>query len=123
MFVCFQRPHKSYVSKQHRSLFPFITSYRSSRPLELVHGAICGPISFATQRGKKYFLLLVDDYYRLMWVALIKNKSKAFPAFVKFKNLAKAEKGMKIGCLSTDQRGKFTSSVFSNFCSEHRIIR
>ena len=111
------------ASKQHRSPFPSIASYRASRPLELVHGDICGPISPATLGGSKYFLLLVDDYSRLMWVAMIKNKSEAFQAFVKFKNLAEAEKGMKIGCLRTDQRGEFTSSIFSNFCSEHGIKR
>ena len=58
-----------------------------------------------------------------MWVAMIKNKSEAFQAFVKFKNLAEAEKGMKIGCLRTDQGGEFTSSIFSKFCSEHGIKR
>ena len=58
-----------------------------------------------------------------MWVSMIKNKSEAFQAFVKFKNLAKAEKGMKIGCLRTDQGGEFSSSIFSKFCSEHGIKR
>ena len=58
-----------------------------------------------------------------MWVPMIKNKSEAFQAFVKFKNLAEAEKGMKIGCLRTDQGGEFTSSNFSKFCSEHGIKR
>ena len=33
------------ASKQQRSPFPCIASYRPSRPLELVHGDICGPIS------------------------------------------------------------------------------
>ena len=103
------------ASKQHRSPFPSTASYRASMPLELVHGDICGPISPATLRGSKYFLLLVDDYSRLMWVAMIKNKSEAFQAFVKFKNLAKAEKGMKIGCLRTDQGGEFTSLIFQSF--------
>ena len=52
---------------------------------------------------------------------MIKNKSEAFQDFVKFKNLVEAEKGMKIGCLRTDQRGEFTSSNFSKFCSKHGI--
>ena len=111
------------ASNQHRSPFPSIASYRASRPFKLVRGYICGPISLATLGGIKYFLLLVDDYSRLMWVAMIKNKSEAFQAFVKFKNLAEAEQGMKIGCLRTDQGGEFTSSIFSNFCSEHGIKR
>ena len=58
-----------------------------------------------------------------MWVAMIKNKSEACQAFVTFKNLAKAEKGMKIGCLRTDQGGEFTSSNFLKFCFERGIKR
>ena len=83
--------------------------------LELVHGDICGPISPATVGGSKYFLLLVDDYSRVMWVPMIKNKSKPFQPFFKFKNLLEAKKGMKIGCLRIDQGDHFTSSIF--FCS------
>ena len=58
-----------------------------------------------------------------MWVAMIKTKSEAFQAFVKFKNQAEAEKGMKIGCSRTDLAGEFTSSIFLKFCSEHGIKR
>ena len=50
-------------------------------PLELVHGDICISISPATLGGSMYFLLLVDDYSRVMWVAMIKNKSESFQAF------------------------------------------
>ena len=70
-----------------------------------------------------YFVLLLDDYSRLMRVAMIKNKSETFQAFFKFKNLAEAKKGRKIGCLRTDQGGKFTSSIFLKFCSKHGIKR
>ncbi|KAL5225530.1 hypothetical protein ABZP36_012169 [Zizania latifolia] len=35
--------------------------------LYLVHGDLCGPITPATPDGKKYFLLLVDDWSRYMW--------------------------------------------------------
>ena len=113
--------HDYIATKQHRSPFPSIASYRASKPLKLVHEDICGPISPATLGGSKYFLLLVDDYSRLMWVAMIKNKSEAFQAFVKFKNLVEAKKGMKIGCLRTNQEGEFISSNFLKFCSEHGI--
>ena len=58
-----------------------------------------------------------------MWVAMIKNKSETFQAFVKFKNLAEAEKVMKIECLRTNQEGEFTSSIFSKFCFELGINR
>ena len=48
---------------------------------------------------------------------------KHFKLFVKFKNIDKAEKGMKIGCLRTNQGGEFTSSIISKFSSKHGIKR
>jgi hypothetical protein len=37
-----------------------------------------------TPGGKKYFLLLVDDKSRYMWVALLSAKSDTFAALKKF---------------------------------------
>jgi hypothetical protein len=48
--------------------------------LELVHGDLCDPISLAMPRGNKYFLLLVDDLNRYMWVAVIPSKNRAAAA-------------------------------------------
>jgi hypothetical protein len=45
------------VGKQHRASFPAMSSFRAIGPLELLHGDLCGPISPATNAGKKYFLL------------------------------------------------------------------
>ena len=55
---------------------PFSTStHRASSVLELMHMDICAPISPQTLGGKRYFFLIVDDYSRCMWVALLKEKS------------------------------------------------
>lgn len=45
--------------------------------LELVHGDLCGPITLATPGGKKFFLLMVDDYSRYMWMELLPSKGYA----------------------------------------------
>jgi hypothetical protein len=41
---------------------------------------LCGPISPTMPRGNKYFLLLVDDLSRYMWVAVIPSKDRASAA-------------------------------------------
>lgn len=50
------------MSKQIRKQFPSKAKYSAIKPLELVHGDICGPISPITTAGNMYLLLLVDDY-------------------------------------------------------------
>lgn len=59
------------LSKQARCPFPAKTEFSATRCLEMIHGDICGPISPKTPAGNRYFLLLVDDYSRAMWVFMI----------------------------------------------------
>jgi hypothetical protein len=59
------------AGKQKRAPFPQRATKRATRPLELLHGDLCGPITPTTQSGKKYFLLLVDDFSHYMWLSLL----------------------------------------------------
>jgi hypothetical protein len=45
-----------------------------------VHGDLCGLITPATPSDKLYFLLLIDDYNRYMWVTLLATKDAALAA-------------------------------------------
>jgi hypothetical protein len=56
------------LAKQKRASFPKVAKYRAQEQLELVHGDLCGPVSPPTPGGNAYFLLLVDDMSRYMWL-------------------------------------------------------
>jgi hypothetical protein len=62
------------AGKHRRTPFPHQAMRLAMKPLELVHGDICSPISPITPSGNRYFLLLVDDYSRYMWVVLLPTK-------------------------------------------------
>ncbi|KAL8102527.1 hypothetical protein AgCh_027143 [Apium graveolens] len=68
-----------------RKRFLAQSNYRAEQVLDLIHGDLCGPILPETSGGNKYFLLLVDDYSRAMWVYFLKTKDEAFDAFKKFR--------------------------------------
>lgn len=70
------------ISKQRRAPFPTAATFRATSWLYLVHGDICVPILPPTHGGKKYFLLLIDDMSRYMWLFLLISKSEA-PATIK----------------------------------------
>ena len=93
------------TSKQARKSFPSSAKFRASRPLELIYGDLCGPFAPETLGGSKYFLLLVDDCTRMLWVSLLKQKLEAFEAFKSFKAQAEREKELKLICLRTDNDG------------------
>jgi hypothetical protein len=54
------------LTKQRQLPFPQQSSFRAKERLELVHEDLCGPVTPATPRGRRYFLLLVDDLSRYM---------------------------------------------------------
>ena len=111
------------AGKHHRTPFPMTSRYRASEPLELVYDDSCGPISPPTLGGSSYFLLVIDDYSRLTWVAMLQQKSDAFEAFKSLKTLAETKKGVKIKALRSHRGGEFTSTDFSSYCLSHGIKR
>ncbi|CAA0819981.1 Unknown protein [Striga hermonthica] len=81
------------TGKQRRLPFPKATKYRAANVLELVHGDLCGPITPAMHGGRRYFLLLVDDCSRFMWLQLLTSKDRAAEAIKRFQARAEAESG------------------------------
>ena len=75
------------AGKQHRSTFKEGESWRASKVLQLIDVDICGPMHTSSIDGCKYFLLIVDDFSRKMWVYFLKYKSDVFSIFQKFKSL------------------------------------
>jgi len=53
-------------------------------PLELLHIDLFGPVSTSSINGKKYGLLIVDDYSRWTWVKFLRTKDKAYDVFNNF---------------------------------------
>jgi hypothetical protein len=84
--------------------------YWAERRLELVHGNLCGPISPAMPRGNKYFLLLVDDLSRYMWVVVIPSKDHAVAVIKDIQARVEGESGLKLKALRTDHGGEFTTT-------------
>lgn len=107
------------MSKQTRKPFPFKANYTAERALELIHGDLCGPIEPATMGGNKYFLLLVDDFSRYMWIYFLKSKDEAFGMFKRFRALVENGSEKRIKVFRTDRGGEFNSKEFTSYCEEN----
>lgn len=95
------------LSKQARKPFPTKSNFMAKGKLELVHGDLCGPITPMTPAGNKYFMLLVDDFSRMMWMFMIKTKDEALNVFKKFKALVEKVSGKEIKTFRTDRGVSF----------------
>ena len=65
------------IGKQIKSKHPSVTSVQTSRPLELLHIDLMGPARVQSLGGKKYILVVVDDFTGYTWVVLLKDKVEA----------------------------------------------
>jgi hypothetical protein len=111
------------TEKQRHTAFPDQAAWRAEHGLELVHGDLCGPISPATPSGNSYFLLLVDDHSRYMWISTLVSKNQAIAAIMDFQARAAGESGHKLSMLRTDKGGDFTSKQFTEYCVQEGVQR
>nr|GEW45238.1 retrovirus-related Pol polyprotein from transposon TNT 1-94 [Tanacetum cinerariifolium] len=111
------------IEKHSRASFPKKAKARSTSPLDLVYGDLCGPITPPTPSGKKYIFLLVDDYSRYMWVYFLTTKDQAFDTFREYKKSIENELRTTLKMLRMDRGGEFTSNEFTQYCKENGIAR
>ena len=65
------------MGKQVKSKHPSITEVQTSRPLELLHIDLMGLARVQSLGGKRYILVVVDDFTKYTWVLLLRDKVEA----------------------------------------------
>lgn len=85
-----------------------------------MHTDLCGPTRTRGLNGEIYFMLLIDDYYRMTWVTFLREKSQALEKFNIFKSIIENQVDVEIKCLRSD-KGEFTSSGFDSLCEDYGI--
>ena len=118
------------AGKAHRLPFPAEATHRATRPLQLVHSDICGPISVQSadssnssrtrtrdkqqEAVKRYVITFIDDYSRFTWAAIIADKSgdTALKQFTLYKAWAEKYTGFAIKALRTDGGGEYINDRF-----------
>ena len=111
------------LGKHTRKMIPQVTTYRATRPLELIHGDLSGPITPGTMGGNRYIFVVIDDHTRYMWISLLKEKSEAFDKFKKMRGVMEQETGRSITTFRSDRGGEFISHEFNSYYKDNGIKR
>jgi hypothetical protein len=111
------------IGKLTRTQFKSKTFPSTEKPLQLVHMDLCGPSRKEGTGRENYFMLIIDDYSRLTWVAFLKEKSEALEKFKVFKALTENQTGKRIKAVRSDRGGEFSSGSFKEFCDKNGIKR
>jgi hypothetical protein len=110
------------LAKQKRAPFPQAAKFQAKDQLKLVHGDLCGPITPPTPARNAYFLLLVDDMSRYMWLTLLHSKADAPTTIMSFQAKVEQETGKKLKVFRTDNGGELTSVQFGEYCAGEGIL-
>uniref|UniRef100_A0AAG5DMY5 Endonuclease n=1 Tax=Anopheles atroparvus TaxID=41427 RepID=A0AAG5DMY5_ANOAO len=102
--------------KQTRNPFMKMSLPRSSRPLQLIHSDVCGPITPAAFHGKRYFVFFVDDFTHFAALYTLSNKSEVFEAFKTYAAMAESNFDCRISRLGCDNGGEYIGAAFREFC-------
>ena len=65
------------MGKQTKSNHQKVNEISTSRCLELLHVDLMGPIRTKSLGGKRYIMVVVDDFSRYTWVEFLREKSEA----------------------------------------------
>jgi hypothetical protein len=60
-----------------------------TRPLEMLHIDLFGPVAYISIGGNKYGLVIVDDYSHFTWVFFLQDKSETQEVLKKFLKMVK----------------------------------
>ncbi|KAH9662167.1 hypothetical protein KPL70_024758 [Citrus sinensis] len=108
--------------KSHRSKFNK-GEHMSKQVLDYAHTDLWGPAQVPSLSGGRYFMSLIDDYSRKVWIYILKTKDQALEKFKVWKSLVENQSGFKLKCLRTDNGLEFCSKEFEEFCQKHGIKR
>ncbi|CAI7743833.1 unnamed protein product, partial [Closterium sp. NIES-53] len=103
--------------------FPFSSGTGPAKaPLALVHMDVVGPTRASSLSGSRYFLTIVDDHTRAVWVYPLKTKGEVAAAVLKeWMPRAQRESGHKVKVIRTDNGGEFIGADFESVLKKKGI--
>nr|GEX43606.1 retrovirus-related Pol polyprotein from transposon TNT 1-94 [Tanacetum cinerariifolium] len=75
------------LGKAKRKSFHAKLTPSSKRQLQLLHMDLCGPMRVASMNGKRYVLVIVDDYSRYTWTHFLRSKDETPEVLIDFLRL------------------------------------
>ncbi|GKA16926.1 retrovirus-related pol polyprotein from transposon TNT 1-94 [Tanacetum coccineum] len=90
--------------------------------LELLHMDLCGQMRVASINGKKYILVIVDDYSRDIWVYFLRIKDEAPYMIIDFINQVQRNLKAQILTIRTDNGTEFKNEKLRAFYAKLGIV-
>ncbi|GJW37516.1 retrovirus-related pol polyprotein from transposon TNT 1-94 [Tanacetum coccineum] len=108
--------------KSKKALLPKKLVLSTESKLELLHTDLCGPMRIASITGKKYILVIVDDYSRYTWAYFLRTKDEAPDMIINFINQVQRNLKAQILTIRTDNGTEFKNEKLWAFYAKLGIV-
>nr|GFB94660.1 hypothetical protein [Tanacetum cinerariifolium] len=95
------------LRKAKRKSFHTKLTPSSKRRLQLLHIDLCGPMRVASFNGKRYVLVIVDDYSRYTWTHFLRFKDETPEVLIDFLRLVQRGLQSQVRVVRTDKVMEF----------------
>ncbi|GJZ84824.1 putative ribonuclease H-like domain-containing protein [Tanacetum coccineum] len=83
--------------------------------LHTLHMDLCGPMRVQSIKGKKYILVIVDDYSRFTWVKFLRSKDETSEFVINFLKQIQVGLNKTVKYIRTDNGTEFVNQVMSEY--------
>nr|GEY42403.1 hypothetical protein [Tanacetum cinerariifolium] len=90
--------------------------------LYLLHMDLCGPMRVESLNGKKYILVIVDDYSRFTWVKFLRSNDEAPDFIIKFLKMIQVRLKVPVYRIRTDNGTEFVNQTLREYYEEVGIF-
>lgn len=97
--------------------------YHAKAPLERLHVDVKGPIRVADLEGHRYWLIVLDEYSKYLWIRLMFQKGDAAAYLMEIITWIIATFGRAPQTINSDRGGEFLNAVLDKFMTEHYMKR
>ncbi|KAJ1703741.1 hypothetical protein LUZ63_003520 [Rhynchospora breviuscula] len=108
-------------AKQTRDVFPDSLN-KAANSFDLIHCDIWGPYRVGSHCGAHYFLTIVDDHTRAVWVYLMAEKSETSHLLKSFCKMVQTQFGVTVKCIRSDNELEFQSHHMKQFYADSGIL-
>ncbi|GJS95986.1 retrovirus-related pol polyprotein from transposon TNT 1-94 [Tanacetum coccineum] len=107
--------------KAKRKSFHTKTTPSSKRRLQLLHMDLCGPMRVESINGKKYVLVIVDDYSRYTWTHFLRSKDETPDVLIDFLRLVQRGLHAQVRTVRTNKGTEFLSKTLQAYFDQEGI--
>ncbi|GJR79050.1 retrovirus-related pol polyprotein from transposon TNT 1-94 [Tanacetum coccineum] len=109
------------LGKAKRKSFYTKTTLNSKRRLQLLHMDLCGPMWVESINGKKYVLVIINDYSRYTWTHFLRSKDETHAVLIDFLTLVQRGLHAQVRTVQTDKGTEFLNKTLHAYFAKEGI--